>query len=142
MTFEPVTQGGDPMQKDARFESELDNWIRFSRSRNYLPRCKISSLIVSGGVVSGQNEREEYIPPVRELDAMKFDALVIALPDYRPQKLQTVFIIYHLHKFLRRGKVAYARSVQEKLYAMNMPERTFYNRKNEAHELIKKGIYA
>lgn len=135
----------DEVDQQDYYNTELQNWLRWSKSKDWLPMRHKSTLVflsyLAGTVVSEENTSEEYRPPLRLLDALVFDDLVINLPNSNVAKYRDVFIVYHLHKYIRQStKVISTYRLPDKLAAVGMKKDMFYNRLAMAEAMIKRGL--
>lgn len=82
--------------------NELSDWLRWARSKDYLPvsfRCPLGYLYLP---MRGDLEATLYKPvPVNELDALAFEKIVVSLPD----KHRQAFVLHHLGRVHKRGRI-------------------------------------
>lgn len=82
--------------------NEIMDWLRWGKSKDYLPssfRCPLGQMYIPK---RGDLEANLYKPmPVNELQALAFEKIVIGLPT----KHRQAFVLHHLGRVHKRGRI-------------------------------------
>lgn len=115
---------------------ELDNWIRWAGSRDYLPqsfKCPLAFLFKPplGEVYSGPTKR----PEVDLKLAAAFEDMVVHLP----VKHRMAFVMHHLYRAHENGRIVFLKkkdnTVANKARLLEVSNRQYHNIVWQAHEM-------
>lgn len=114
--------------------SEISNWLRWGRNKDYLPpsfRCPLGYLYIPK---RGDLEAALYRPiPIKPLEAVEFERLVTALPT----KHRQAFVMYHLNRAMVNGRIEEKkRRVFEMARVLGVRKSRFYELLGQAHNMI------
>jgi DNA-directed RNA polymerase specialized sigma24 family protein len=114
--------------------SEITDWLRWGRNRDYLPpsfRCPLGYLYVPK---RGDLEANLYRrAPVNLLRVIEFERIIVSLPKKRRQ----AFVMHHLHRALVRGRVIETKMTASDYARLLGVSRTdYFTLLNQAHNLV------
>lgn len=114
--------------------TEISDWVRWGRSKNYLPvsfRCPLGFLYVPK---RGDLQAKLYKPaPINLLAVVEFERLVIGLPTRHRQ----AFVMYHLNRALIGEKIVEKkRNTYDMARLLGVRKRQFHDIVLQAHNMI------
>lgn len=114
--------------------NEISNWLRWGRSKDYLPpsfKCPLGFLYIPK---RGDLEATLYRPiPIKPLEAVEFERLVTALP----VKHRQAFVMYHLGRALINGRIEQKkRNGYEIARLLGVHRSRYYVLLTQAHNMI------
>lgn len=114
--------------------TEISDWVRWGRSKNYLPvsfRCPLGFLYVPK---RGDLQAKLYKPaPINLLAVVEFERLIVALPT----KHRQAFVMYHLNR-ARVGDriIEKKRPYYEMARLLGVQKSKFYDLVGQAHNIV------
>lgn len=128
--YEAETYGVKQIENLLR--SELDNWIRWGRRKDWLPRsfkCPLGFLYKSPDVFGGLPHRP---PPCDELEAERFERIVCALPP----RMRTAFVMYQLDRAHVSGHVVVIQGRKRKADILGVSVGQYHYLVRQAHRML------
>lgn len=116
---------------------EISDWLRWGRSRDYLPpsfRCPLGYLYLPK---RGDLDAHRYrAPPINLLEVVEFERMVIALP----AKHRQAFVMYHLGRAEVNGRIEEKkRTGYEIARHLGVHRSRYYVLLTQAHNIIFRG---
>lgn len=115
--------------------SEIGDWIRWGRNKDYLPvsfRCPLGFLYLPK---RGDIETALYSKPkpINLLSVVEFERIVVRLPE----KHRQAFVMYHLNRANVRGRIVEKkRSGYDMGKILGVSKSKFYGLVSESHNMV------
>lgn len=115
--------------------SEIHNWLRWARQRNYLPasvKCVLGNLAVqTEDDLAEAMKVESPLPPV-ESEAEAFEAVIVGLPE----RLRQAFILHHLDRGRVGSITVRVKGRNDKARVLGVGSRQYHYMVKQAHSLV------
>jgi hypothetical protein len=113
--------------------TELDNWLRYGRKKDWLPagfKCPLGFAYkpVLGEVYSGAS----IMMPCNEEQALAFDRVICGLPKRHRQ----AFVMYHLDRAHVHGFILIVKGRAQKAQILGCSTRHYHRMVKESHEMV------
>lgn len=119
---------------ERQFGTQVDNWLRWGRQRDWLPMSFKSILALKYSGKKRDDDAALYkIPdPINELEALKMDCIVMALPLRQRQ----AFLLHHMGRASINNRMCRVRNSHDCAKILGVGKWQFYNLLRQASSHI------
>ncbi|MBV8667048.1 MAG: hypothetical protein JO269_11250 [Burkholderiaceae bacterium] len=114
---------------------DIENWMRWGRRRDWLPmsfRCPLGFLYRASEVRHASFRR----PPCDELEAARFERIVVSLPERHRQ----AFVMHHLDKAHVNNHVVIVSGRDDKARLLGVQKSRYHELVRQAHHVVLRGL--
>ena len=121
---------------------DLDNWLRWGYSRDWMPKSfgSILGQLYKPRLGEGASPEDEAPPPpkprINELDAIKFERAVVTLPEDQ----RAAFVIYYLKKATKNGRMVEVKDQSNAASLLGVGRTKYHEIINIAHMNVWRGL--
>lgn len=119
-------------------KSELENWIGWGRSRDWLPtsfKCVLGRLHIRERIPMGDERYDPNYQPAekpKDISAAAFERVVIALPE----RLRTAFVAHHLDKAALNGRIVFLHDRTDRMRVLGIQKSQYHDMVNKSHIIV------
>jgi len=123
---------------EGMLSNELDNWLRWGRSRDWMPASYGSILgqLYRARLAEGVSPEDDVPPPPRiqanEAEAMRLERIIVSLPNQQ----KAAFVLHHLFKGAYCGWVVKIRTREDAARILGVGKTKYHQIVNSAHSSV------